>query len=108
MSVASVNRVAVAAVVRHEQTAGQVDAASSSDTAALPSSLPIISSKGVTEPISTSLMRLIFSSITLLRSCGALDITEKSRNIIIADGDARSSAPCRRAPPPSIRRASSR
>ena len=35
-------------------------------------SLPIISSNGVTDPISTSLMRLIFSSMTLFSSCGAL------------------------------------
>ena len=38
------------------------------------------------DPISTSLMRLIFSSMTLFRSCGAPDITEKSRIIIIPTG----------------------
>ena len=45
---------------------------------ALPSSLPIISSNGVTEPSSTSLIRLIFSSITLLSSCGALVMITKN------------------------------
>ena len=48
--------------------------------------MPIISSNGVTDPISTSLMRLIFSSMTLFRSCGAADITENSRIIIIPTG----------------------
>ena len=41
----------------------------------MPISLPIISWNGETDPISTSLMRLIFSSMTLLSSCGALAIT---------------------------------
>ena len=47
-----------------------------------PHSLPSISSNGVTEPSRTSLMRFIFSSSTLFRSCGALVITiMKSRNM---------------------------
>jgi hypothetical protein len=41
---------------------------SSVDAAAPPINLPIINSKGVIEPTSTSLIRLIFSSMTLLRS----------------------------------------
>ena len=44
----------------------------------LPSSFPIISSNGVTEPSSTSLIRLIFSSITLFSSCGAVVMMTKN------------------------------
>ncbi len=42
------------------------------DAAAPPINFPIISSNGVIDPTSTSLIRLIFSSMTLLRSWGAL------------------------------------
>ena len=44
----------------------------------LPRSLPIMSSKGVTEPSRTSLTRLIFSSSTLFRRWGALDMMTKN------------------------------
>ena len=45
----------------------------------LPSSLPAINSNGVTEPRSTSLILLIFSSITLLSNCGALVMITKNK-----------------------------
>ena len=49
----------------------------------MPSSFPSISSNGVTDPSSTSLMRVIFSSMTLLRSGDAVEMTiVKIRNII--------------------------
>ena len=52
----------------------------------MPSSLPIISSNGVTEPSSTSLMRVIFSSITLLRSGEAVEMTIMNISIISTIG----------------------
>ena len=40
----------------------------------------------MTDPISTSLIRLIFSSITLFSSCGALDMTVMYISIMTATG----------------------
>ena len=57
-----------------------------------PISFPIISWNGVTEPISTSLMRLIFSSMTLLSSCGALDMTVRYISTRSDHGNARARA----------------
>ena len=71
---------------RDRQSADDVEAGEQHEIATEPVSFPAMSSNGVTDPISTSLIRLIFSSITLLRSCGAPDITEKSTIIIVANG----------------------
>ena len=52
----------------------------------MPSSLPIISWNGVIDAISTSLIRLIFSSMTALSSCGALVITAMNSRYIMPNG----------------------
>ena len=52
----------------------------------MPTSLPIISWNGVSDPSSTSLIRVIFSSITLFRSGDAVEITSMNISIISTTG----------------------